>query len=372
MNDINILIAGGGTGGHIFPGISLYEKFRERKIHASLLVGKRDMSFSPLSGVDRKDLYCYNAPSFTKNILKMPLFLLNFLITLFRSIMLLKRLNSDAVVGMGGYVSAPVLAAARLLNLPFFLCEQNTVPGKVTLFFAAKAKRIFTTFDITKDFFKAETKSKIINAGNPVRGKVFTKASREEARNYFHLRHCKKVILVIGGSQGALQINELFLGIKKLFPNELKDTGIIWITGHFSFKKYKDILNEIGGNGSTYLTPFIDEIGMAYKASDLAISRSGAGGIMEFAAVGLPSILIPYPYAADDHQEKNAEVFEHAGAAIRIPKDEITPERVGSILIDVLSNANQLSRMSESAKSVASVHAAADIIKSVLEELNNS
>ncbi len=371
MSNLNILIAGGGTGGHIFPGISLYEQFKGKKINAVLLVSKRDMNFSPLSGIEPKNLFYYNAPAFTRNILKMPFFLINFLITLFRAIMLLKRLNSDLVIGMGGYVSAPVLAAARLLNLPLFLCEQNTIPGKVTLLFALKAKRIFTTFNITKEYFKPEVKSKVINAGNPVRDKVFTKATREEARNYFHLKHCKKVILVIGGSQGALQINELFLGIKKIFPNELKDTGIIWITGHFSYKKYKEILNETGGNGSTYLTPFIDEIGMAYKASDLAISRSGAGGIMEFAAVGLPSILIPYPYAADDHQEKNAEVFEHAGASVRIRKDEAVPEKVGGILIDVLSNSNQLSRMADSARSMASIHAARDIVNSVLDELES-
>jgi UDP-N-acetylglucosamine--N-acetylmuramyl-(pentapeptide) pyrophosphoryl-undecaprenol N-acetylglucosamine transferase len=372
MDNFSVLITGGGTGGHIFPGISLYEEFREKKIKASLLLGKKDMDFSPLSEINKNDIYIYGAPSFTKNIFKMPLFVIIFLKAAFKAAMLLKRLNINSVIGMGGYISAPALAAAGFLKIPVFLCEQNSVPGKVTLLFAGKSKRIFTSFGVTKDYFKESIKSRVIHAGNPLRKVIFTKSGREEAKKFFHLSHCKKVILIIGGSQGALQINELFLEIKKMYSSELKDTGVIWITGDFSYKKIKEELDRLGTDGSVYLSPFIDEVGLAYKASNLAISRSGAGGVLEFASTGLPSVLIPYPHAADNHQEKNADVFELAGASVKIRKDETEPEKLGGIIVDILSNPNQLARMSERAKSLAKINAAKDIVDAVVKEIKGN
>ena len=371
MNNISVLITGGGTGGHIFPGISLYEEFKDRNIKASILVGKKDISFSPLSKIDKNDIYVYGAPSFTKNIFMITFFAINFIKAVLKVSMLIKKLKIDAVIGMGGYVSAPALAAASLMKTPIFLCEQNSVPGKVTLLFAGKAERIFTSFNVTKDFIKEALRSKAVYAGNPLRKVIQTKAGKEEAKKYFHLGHCKKVILIIGGSQGALQLNELFLDIKKMYRNELKDTGVIWITGEYSYKKIKQELDKLGADGSTYLSPFIDEVGLAYKASSLAISRSGAGGVLEFASVGLPSVLIPYPYAADNHQEKNADVFEMAGAAVKIRKDEMEPEKLGGVIIDLLSNPNQLARMSEKAKSLAKINATRDIVDAVVSEIKN-
>jgi UDP-N-acetylglucosamine--N-acetylmuramyl-(pentapeptide) pyrophosphoryl-undecaprenol N-acetylglucosamine transferase len=369
MDKLSVLIIGGGTGGHIFPGISLYEEFKSKGIKAAMLIGKKDIGFSPLSGIKKEDIFVYSAPSFTKNIFLLPFFIINFLLAVFRVVMLLKKIKADSVIGMGGYVSAPALAAAGILKTPVFLCEQNSVPGKVTLLFAGKARKIFTTFSTTKDYIKENSKHKVIHAGNPIRKNILTKKSKEEAKKFFHLSHCKKVILVIGGSQGALQINELFMQIKKLYANELKNTGVIWITGDYSYKKFKEELGKMGTDGSMYLSPFIDEIGLAYKASNLTLSRSGAGGVMEFACFGLPSILIPYPYAADNHQEKNAEEFERAGAAIRVRKDEANPEKLGGIIADILSNTNQLSRMAEKARSLAKVNAAADIVNAVVKEL---
>jgi UDP-N-acetylglucosamine--N-acetylmuramyl-(pentapeptide) pyrophosphoryl-undecaprenol N-acetylglucosamine transferase len=372
MDNFSVLITGGGTGGHIFPGISLYEEFREKKIKASLLLGKKDMNFSPLLKINKNDIYLYGAPTFTKNIFKAPLFVINFLKAAIKTVMLLKRLNIDSVIGMGGYVSAPAIAAAGFLKIPVFLCEQNSVPGKVTLLFAGKAKKIFTSFSVTKDYLKESLKSRVIFAGNPLRKVIFTKAGREEAKKFFHLSHCKNVILIIGGSQGALQINELFLDIKKMYSSELKDTGVIWITGDFSYKKIKEELDRLGTNGSVYMSPFIDEVGLAYKASNLAISRSGAGGVLEFASVGLPSVLIPYPHAADNHQEKNADAFDLAGASVKIRKDETNPEKLGGIIVDILSNPNQLSRMSERAKSLAKINAAKDIVDAVVKEMKEN
>lgn len=369
MSNLSVLLAGGGTGGHIFPAISLYEEFTTKGINASMLVGKKDIGFSPLSGIDKNHIYIYRAPSFTKNIIKVPFFVISFSLAIFRAMMLIKRVKANAVIGMGGYVSAPALVASVFLKIPVFLCEQNSIPGKVTVLFAGKAKKIFTTFYVTKDYIKDKAKPKVVHAGNPIRKNILIKATRQEAKKAFHLNHCKKVILVIGGSQGALKINELFLEIKKIFSNELKDVGVIWTAGEYSFQRFKDALSKMGGNGSVYLSSFIDNIGLAYKASDLALSRSGAGGVVEFAAAGLPSILIPYPHAADNHQEKNAEEFERAGASVRIRREETDPEKVGNVVMDLLSNPNQLARMSEKAKSLAKIDASKDIMNAIIKEL---
>jgi UDP-N-acetylglucosamine--N-acetylmuramyl-(pentapeptide) pyrophosphoryl-undecaprenol N-acetylglucosamine transferase len=370
MSNFSILITGGGTGGHIFPGISLYEEFKSKGMNPYMLVGKKDINFSPLSAVDGNDVFTYGVPSFTKNLLLLPLFAVNFTKAVFRAMMLIRRLKANAVIGMGGYVSAPALAASIILKVPVYLCEQNSVPGKVTSAFASRAKNIFTTLSVTTEYFKKEAQFKILHAGNPLRKEIFAKAGKDEAKKFFHLGHCRKIILIIGGSQGALQINDLFLEVKKLYSKELKDTGIIWITGDYSYNKFKEHLAKSGGNGSIYLTPFINEVGMAYKASDLAISRAGAGGIMEFAAASLPSILIPYPNAAMDHQKKNAEVFEKAGAAIRIRKEELDPDKLGGIIVDLLSNPNQLARMAEKTRSLGKINAAKDIVESIAKDLN--
>ncbi|MBN2039901.1 MAG: UDP-N-acetylglucosamine--N-acetylmuramyl-(pentapeptide) pyrophosphoryl-undecaprenol N-acetylglucosamine transferase [Spirochaetes bacterium] len=372
MNSLYILIAGGGTGGHIFPGISLYNEFKKNSIQAGILVGKKDAHFTPLEALDGKDVFYYRAPSFTNNIIKMPLFFLRFIKATLNSLILIKKLKADAVIGMGGYVSAPVLTAALVLKRPVFLCEQNSVPGKVTVFFASKARKIFTTFSNTNEFLKDEVKAKILNYGNPLRDNVFTRLTKQEARKIYYLGHCNKVILVIGGSQGAVQINELFLNIKRIYAEELKNTGFIWVTGNLTYKKYKDALNQMHGDGSVYVSPFIENIGTAYKASDLVISRAGSGGMMEIAATGLPSILIPYPYAADNHQEKNAENFEKAGAAVKAGSTDVEPEKIGNIVINLLSNPAQLSRMAEKARSMAQIEAAGNIMNFIVKELDKT
>lgn len=364
---INVLITGGGTGGHIIPGISLYEEFKHKGIAVSMLTGSGDRKYSILGKIAGGDLYYYSAPPFTKNIIKAPFFIIRFFIAVIKAAVIMRKLKIDAVIGMGGYVSAPALAASIFLNISMFLCEQNTVPGKVTTLFAGRAKKIFSTFAISAEYFKEEYRNKIIHAGNPIRKDVLAVIDRNNAKNHFYLKHCKKVVLVMGGSQGALQINELFLEIRKNYSEDMKGVGIIWSTGDYSYKKFKEAVERIGSDGSIYLSPFIDKMGAAYRASDLVISRSGAGGIMELAALGLPSILIPYPHAADDHQEINADVFEKAGASIKLSGENAMPEKAGTVLVELLNNPGRLKRMSEKALSLAKVDAAGDIVEEIIK-----
>ncbi len=367
MNDISVLIVAGGTGGHISPGLALYEAFREAGVNTLFLSGKRDARFSSLDDVAPEDLHLYRAPSFSKSPVRLAMFPAAFASALLSVRKLIRKENVRAVIGMGGYVSAPALAAAKLMKVPLFLCEQNSVPGKVTKFFEKDARKIYGTFRGATEYLKSG--DKYLLAGNPIRKKVMVEACREDARKAFHLGHAGRVILVIGGSQGAVRINELIFGLRKNYPDELKNVGIIWSTGDFSFKEYRERVNNEIDEGSIYLSPFIDRVGLAYRASDIALSRSGAGVMMELAAMGLPSIQIPYPHAADNHQDRNADEFVQAGAAVKISNDDAVPEKVLPVLLDLLNNPRALRRMSDKAMGIAMVNAAETIVNDIMKEI---
>jgi len=366
----NILIIGGGTGGHISPGIALYEKLGEDgNMSPIFLTGKNDLRFGSFSEIDSEKLYTYNAPALTRNPFKIPLFIIKFTGSVWKTIRVIKKNNVSAVVGMGGYVSAPALVAARFLKIPIFLCEQNTVPGKVTIKFEKSCEKIFGTFPDSVSYFKMP--EKYIHCGNPIRNNVLLQTPKNEAKKTFHLEHCSKVILIIGGSQGAVRLNDLVLGLKKAYPREFKNIGIIWSTGEYSFDEYKNKSQNEVEAGSVYLSPYIKRVGKAYRACDISISRSGAGVMMELAAAGVPSILIPYPHAAMDHQSKNADSFVAAGAAVKITDEDAVAEKVAPVLFDLLNNPRKLKSMSDCAIQAAKVDAADVIVKNIKEILGS-
>ncbi len=366
MNQTKVLIVAGGTGGHISPGIALYESFREKNVPALLLSGKRDARFPSLVESASEDLRLYGAPPFSRNPAGLLFFPIRFALALLAARKIIVREGITAVIGMGGYVSAPALMAARLRKVPLFLCEQNSVPGKVTRFFESSARKVYGTFRGAADYLKK--RDRYLRVGNPIRKKVMTDALKDEARRAFHLGHSRRVVLVIGGSQGALSINELVFNLKKNYPDELTSVGFIWSTGDLSFDDYRERIQREIEEGSIYLSPFIDRVGLAYRAADLAIARSGSGVMMELAAMGVPSIQIPYPFAADGHQEKNADEFVEAGAAIKIRNQDAVAETVMPILRDLLNNPRALRQMSEKALAAAMVDAAELIVRDVLEE----
>ena len=185
MSSVKVLIVGGGTGGHISPGIALYESFSAKQIDAYLMVGIHDKKFPYLHEVPADNLIMYKAPNFTRNIFKLPFFAIRFYFAYRKVRRMLKKLSINRVVGMGGYVSAPALMAAKRTGVPLYLCEQNTVPGKVTLTFAKHAVHIFTTFDSSKDFFKEQVRTKCIHAGNPIRKKSAFRCIKTRSRRFF-------------------------------------------------------------------------------------------------------------------------------------------------------------------------------------------
>ncbi len=359
----NILITGGGTGGHISPGLALYEEFKKNGNKTFFLAGKRDLRFSSLNDIDSDDLFLYSAPSFTKNVLKLPVFIFSFFLSFLKARKIIKNKEIDAVIGMGGYVSGPALLSAVVMKKDIYLCEQNSVPGKVTGLFEKYAQKIFGTFEISRQYLKFPEKQ--VKAGNPIRKAVMKDMSVRESKDFFHLGHRKKIILVIGGSQGALKINELIAGMLEKYPEEFKDVGIIWSTGEFSYERFRKMMQENMDAGAIYLSPFIENVGAAYRACDIAISRSGAGVMMELAAMGIPSLQIPYPHAAMNHQDKNADSFVDAGAAIKISDKDALPEKVMPIISELLDNPGKLKKMSKRALSEAGTDAAEIIVKEV-------
>ncbi len=368
MNQGTVLIIGGGTGGHISPGIALYEAFKEKNVPVRFLSGRRDLRFSSLDDIGKSDLLLYRAPSLTKNPVKLPLFVIGFLLAVWKAARIIRKNNITAVVGMGGYVSAPALVAAVIKKAPLFLCEQNTVPGRVTKLFEKRAERILGTFEETRQYLKYG--EIFLHVGNPIRKRVMVSASGDEARKAFNLGHTKTVVLAIGGSQGAVSLNELIYGLKKQYPDEFKNIGFIWSTGSYSFPRYRELMEKEMDGGSVYLSPFIDRVGLAYRACTLAISRSGAGVMMELAAMGIPSVQIPYPHAAMNHQDANADVFAGAGAAIKMSNEDAVPEKVAPVILEILNNPRTIQNMAEKARSLARVNAAEDIAAIILETMN--
>lgn len=366
----NILITGGGTGGHISPGLALFEKLSEDgSMNPFFLTGKNDLRFSTFGELDSSKLLTYRAPALTRNPFKLPGFVISFIRALLRVKRIIRKKNISAVVGMGGYVSAPALAAAKLSGTPYFLCEQNSVPGKVTVWFEKNCAMVFSTFAESAEYLKFP--EKFAHCGNPIRNSVLVSAGKTEAKKAFHLEHCSKIILVIGGSQGAVKLNELTLGLKNKYPHEFKNTGIIWSTGDLSFDEFKRRSQSEPDAGSIYISPYIKRVGKAYRACDIAISRSGAGVMMELAAAGVPSILIPYPFAAMDHQDKNADAFVKAGAAVKISDSDAVAEKVAPVLFELLSHPRRLKDMAESAKKAAMTDAADVIVKHIKDTLIN-
>lgn len=311
---IKVLVSGGGTGGHIFPAISIANAIKNKCPNADILfVGAENrMEMEkvpaagypiiglPVSGFDRKHLL--------KNI--------KVLFRLFKSVRLadktVKSFSPDIAVGVGGYASGPTLWAAARRGIPTLIQEQNSYAGVTNKLLASKAKAICVAYENMERFFP---KDRTILTGNPVRQELQNDTiSREEAIRFFNLDPSKKTILVIGGSLGARTINNsIATGIEKI-PQDIQ---LIWQSGKGYDTQAKKVLDEKKPENIKQM-PFISRMDMAYKAADLVISRAGASSISELCLLGKPVILIPSPNVAEDHQTKNAQALSTKNAALMI------------------------------------------------------
>ena len=345
-NELRIIISGGGTGGHIFPAVSIANAIKAKYPDAKILfvgaLGRMEMQRVPAAGYEIKGLpICgFDRKHLLKNIAV--------LFKIWKSQRMAKKIIKDfkpmAAVGVGGYASGPTLNVCAEKGIPCLIQEQNSYAGVTNKLLAKKADKICVAYDGMERFFPAD---KIIKTGNPVRQNVLeTSISKEEARKQFGLEPNKKTILLVGGSLGARTINESVLGNLE----KIKDSDIqfIWQTG----KYYNAAINEqLKGKEIPNLKvlDFVSDMGAAYKAADLVISRAGASSISEFCLIGKPVILVPSPNVAEDNQTKNAMALVNKDAAIYV-KDSEAPSVLIDKAINIAGNEQKLSELSQNIK----------------------
>ena len=347
-NGKNLVIACGGTGGHLFPGIAVAEAWgRKEGGEVLLLISEKQIDTLATEGFDH--LRFDRMPSIAMpGILspKMPGFIVGFLKALGRCRSLFADFEADAVLGMGGFTSAAPLAAGKWMGKPTFIHESNALPGRANLLNAKFAQAVLVGFHVCAPRF-GKRRTEVV--GTPLRPAVLSKPSRQEALDFFGLEQGKTTLMVMGGSQGARRINEL---VARSLPSlAAEGIQVVHITGPGDFDTLKPVYEKNPGAGKA--VAFCSQIQFAYAAADLAICRSGAASSTELAYYGLPAVLIPYPYAADDHQTANARIFSEPGAAELWPQNELNEKNFPARLLEMLKDPVRLAEMGQAMTALA-------------------
>ena len=359
-----ILIAGGGTGGHIFPALAI-AKALQKKVATSLLFvgakGKMEMEKVPQAGykIEGINIVGFNRSSLIRNI-GLPFTLIK---SFFQVKKIIQSFNPTAVIGVGGYSTFPVLKYAQAKHIPTFIHESNSFAGKSNILLGKNATKIFVANDGMEAFFPAE---KICITGNPVRKNIVdSTVSKEDAINFFGLCKNKKTVVAIGGSLGAKSINEAIVAsINRFEENNLQ---LIWQTGKVNAEKYKEAAK---GKTNIWVNEFIKEMEMVYAAADVVISRAGAMSVTELCVVAKPTIFVPFPFAAEDHQTINAMHLVNKQAAL-IVKDANAKEELINTVIDLSGDEALQKVLEENIKNFAIKNADEVIAKKILELIAN-
>lgn len=359
-SELRIIISGGGTGGHIFPAVSIANAIKAKRPDAKILFvgaeGRMEMQRVPAAGYEIKGLPVRGLirPLWSpKNI--------GVLMDYLKSKRMAKKIIKDfkpmAAVGVGGYASGATLDAAHALGVPSLIQEQNSYAGKTNKMLSAKVDRICVAYDGMERFFPA---TKIMKTGNPVRQNIVSAdVTREKAAASFGLDPKKKTILIVGGSLGARTVNESVLS----HLSEIAESGVqvIWQTGKYYNAQIMKQLHEQGVNDpSLKVLDFISDMAAAYKVADLVISRAGASSISEFCLIGKPVILVPSPNVAEDHQTKNAMALVEKDAALMV-RDAEAREKVIALALETVADEQKLSSLAANVKKLA-LPDSADII----------
>ena len=361
--ELRVIVSGGGTGGHIFPAISIANAIRQLCPQAKILFvgadGRMEMQRVPAAGYEIKGLPICGFDR--KNLLKNFLVLYKIWKSQRMAKKIIKAFKPMAAVGVGGYASGPTLNMAAKMGIPCLIQEQNSYAGVTNKLLAKKAEKICVAYEGMERFFPAE---KILLTGNPVRQSLLDSTiSQEEALATFGLDKQKKTILLVGGSLGARTINESVLGHLK----EIESSGLqfIWQTGKFYSQHIAEQMKKNGQPKNLVVMDFITDMAAAYKAADLVISRAGASSISEFCLIGKPVILVPSPNVAEDHQTKNAMALAMRGAALFM-SDQEAGEKLINLAITTVKDDDQLKSLSENILKMALPNSAEIIAKEVI------
>lgn len=363
-NILRIIIAGGGTGGHIFPAVAVAQAIKALAPDAVILfvgaLGKMEMEKVPQAGFEIKGITIagFNRSQLFKNI-SLPWKLLK---SFFQVSAIFKSFKPNAVFGVGGYSSFPVLKYAQTKNIPTFIHESNAFAGKANTWLAKNAIKIFTGTLGMESFFPA---AKILVTGNPIRKNIIEHSyTKQTALQVFHLESTKKTILIIGGSLGASSINKAIQSNLDSFFD--KNIQLIWQTGKPNAEVYA---NSAHSYENVFVHSFIDNMSAAYAAADIVISRSGAMAVSEICITGKPAVFVPYPLAAEDHQTYNAMTLVNKNAAAMVKDKEVGNDLVPSVL-QLLGNEQQMDAMKDNIKAFAFSNADEIIAKEILKQIN--
>ncbi|MBQ2289525.1 MAG: undecaprenyldiphospho-muramoylpentapeptide beta-N-acetylglucosaminyltransferase [Bacteroidaceae bacterium] len=362
--EYRIIVSGGGTGGHIFPALSIADAIRSKHPDAKILFVGADNRMEmqrvpdagyeivglPIAGFDRKNLL--------KNIRVLWLILKSQRMAK----KIIKKFAPHAVVGVGGYASGPTLKMAASMNIPTLIQEQNSYAGVTNKILAKRAEKICVAYDGMERFFPKE---KIELTGNPVRKSLIEmRTNRNEAVKALGLDENKKCVLIVGGSLGARSINEAVIAnIETIRDN--KDIQFIWQTGKLYFEEMKERCATIGKPENLTITDFVSNMAAALGAADLVISRAGAGSISEFALLGKAVILVPSPNVSEDHQTKNAMALVEKDAAIHIP-DAKAKEVMIRTAVETVLDAQRIATLEKNVEKLGKPNAAEVIADEVI------
>jgi len=362
--ELRVIVSGGGTGGHIFPAISIANAIKAQCPDAKILFvgaeGRMEMQRVPAAGYEIKGLpICGFDRKHLLNNIKV-------LFKIWKSQRMAKKIIRDfkpmVAVGVGGYASGPTLNKAAQMGIPCLIQEQNSYAGVTNKLLAKKAQKICVAYEGMERFFPAE---KIMLTGNPVRQALLdTSVTRDDALRSLSLDAGKKTVLIVGGSLGARTINESVLG----HLDDIAASGLqfIWQTGKYYSQHIAEQLKQKGQPKNLLVTDFITDMGVAYKAADLVISRAGASSISEFCLIGKPVILVPSPNVAEDHQTKNAMALVNRGAALFV-SDAEAPQKLIELAISTVNDEAQLASLSANVLKMALPDSANIIAREVIK-----
>ncbi len=361
---MKVIISGGGTGGHIFPAIAIANALKAIDKSVEILFvgaeGRMEMEKVPAAGYKIEGLWISGLQRrLTIDNLSFPFKVIS---SIMRSKRIIKSFRPDAAVGTGGFASGPLLRVASRMGIPSLIQEQNSFPGITNKLLAKKVNRICVAYPGMEKYFP---KDKIRVTGNPVRQDILSlQGKRDEAMKFFGLDPHKKTLLVIGGSLGARTINESIAAcFEQLSRNNIQ---VIWQTG----KNYTYTFPNGGGKEGAWVGAFITKMDLAYAASDIVVSRAGAISLSELAIVKMPSILVPSPNVAEDHQTKNAMALVKSDAAILV-KDDESKEKLGKEIISLMNDKQRQNTLSENIGKLAFPNAAEKIANEVIQLIKN-
>ncbi|MGG8497313.1 undecaprenyldiphospho-muramoylpentapeptide beta-N-acetylglucosaminyltransferase [Tenacibaculum sp. TC6] len=354
---INVIISGGGTGGHIYPAIAIANELKLRYPEATILfVGAKDkmeMEKVPQAGYDIKGLWISGIQR--KLTLKNLIFPFKLLSSLWKAHSIINTFKPDVAIGTGGFASGPTLMAATKKGIPTLIQEQNSYPGITNKMLGKKAKKICVAYDNLERFFPSD---KIIKTGNPVRQDLlFIHTKTEEGKQFFKLTPARKTLLVLGGSLGARRINQLIESQLDFF--ESQNIQLIWQCGKLYVEEYE----KYNKRAHVQVHQFLNRMDLAYAAADFIVSRAGASSVSELCIVGKPTIFIPSPNVAEDHQTKNAKAIVDKHGAILVNENEL--ETFPIVLETLMKDKGKQESLSENIKVLALPNATSDIVNEI-------